>query len=264
MRITVGVILKVLVAGKSVRDVLEAYPELEEDVRQALQYAAMGCLRALDAGHPSQAPEGQSRYSPGPWHNGPGGERMAILLDLLRPVTDEELLRLSERNPGYQFERTADGRLVVSPTGGKSGRRSAEVLRQLADWNRGTRLGIVFDSSTGFHLPDGSLLSPDASWVVRERWEALSSEEQERFAPLCPDAVFEVRSAHQTSQELREKMRAYLRNGARIGVLLDPYERTVDVYRPGLQPERYEGPDRVGLDPELPGFVLELGPVFEE
>jgi len=189
---------------------------------------------------------------------------MAIELDLLHPVTDEELRLLSERNPGYQFERTADGRVVVSPTGSKSGWRTAEVTGQLRDWNRHTGSGVVFDSSTGFHLPDGSLLSPDASWVARERWKALSPEEQEGFAPLCPDAVFEIRSASQTLQELREKMQTYLRNGARIGVLIDPYTRTVEVYRPGREPERHEDPERVALDPELPGFVLELGPVFEE
>jgi Uma2 family endonuclease len=189
---------------------------------------------------------------------------MAIELDLLHPVTDEELLRLSERNPGYQFERTADGRLVVSPTGSKSGWRSAEVTGQLRDWNRHTRSGVVFDSSAGFHLPDGSLLSPDASWIARKRWKALSPEEQEGFAPLCPDAVFEIRSPSQSPQELWEKMQTYLRNGARIGVLIDPYSRTVEVYRPGREPERHENPERVALDPELPGFVLELRPVFEE
>jgi len=188
---------------------------------------------------------------------------MAILLDLLRPVTDEELLRLSERNPGYQFERTADGRLVVSPTGGESGRRSLEVAYQLRRWSDRSAAGVVFDSSTGFRLPDGSLLSPDGSWVRRERWEALSREDREGFVPLCPDAVFEVWSPSQTLQELREKMRVYLRNGARIGVLVDPYERTVEIYRPGQEPKRHENPERVALDPELPGFEMELGPVFE-
>ena len=188
---------------------------------------------------------------------------MAILLDLLRTVTDEELRLLSERNPGYQFERTADGRVVVSPTGGESGRRSLEVAYQLRRWNDRSAAGVVFDSSTGFHLPDGSLLSPDASWVRRERWEALSREDREGFVPLCPDAVFEVRSPSQTLQELREKMRVYLRNGARIGVLVDPYERTVEIYRPSQEPKRHENPERVALDPELPGFEMELGPVFE-
>jgi Uma2 family endonuclease len=189
---------------------------------------------------------------------------MAIELDLLHPVTDEELRLLSERTPGYQFERTADGRLVVSPTGMESGRRSLKVAYQLERWNGRTRLGVVFDSSTGFRLPDGSLLSPDASWIRRERWERLSPEEREGFGSFCPDAVFEIRSSSQTPQELREKMQTYLRNGARIGVLIDPYTRTVEVYRPGQKPERHENPERVPLDPELPGFVLELGPVFEE
>jgi Uma2 family endonuclease len=187
---------------------------------------------------------------------------MAILLDLLRPVADEELWLLSERNPGYQFERTSDGRLVVSPTGGEGGRRSAEVAGQLWDWNRRTRLGVVFDSSTGFHLPDGSLLSPDASWVRRERWEALSREDREGFVPLCPDAVVEVCSQSQALQELREKMEVYLRNGAWLGVLIDPYARIVEVHRPGRDPERYENPVRVGLGLDLPGFELELAPVF--
>jgi Uma2 family endonuclease len=91
----------------------------------------------------------------------------------------------------------------------------------------------------------------------------LRAQEQEGFAPLCPDAVFEIRSRAQALAELRRKMEAYLRNGARIGVLLDPYARTVEVYRPGQQPQRLEAPDRVALDPELPGFALDPGPVFE-
>lgn len=189
---------------------------------------------------------------------------MAILLDLLHPVTDEELRLLSERNPGYQLERTADGRLVVSPTGGESGRRSLEVAYQLRRWSERAGGGVVFDSSTGFRLPDGSLLSPDASWVRRERWEALSREEREGFVPLCPEAVFEVRSSSQTLEELRQKADAYLRNGARLAVLVDPYARTVEVYRPDRPAERHHEPDRVALDPELPGFVLETGPVFDE
>lgn len=187
---------------------------------------------------------------------------MAIKLDLARPVTDEELLQLSERNPGYQFERTARGELIVSPTGSEGGRRSGEVFLQLGAWNRQFRQGVVFDSSTGFRLPDGSCLSPDASWVRSERWNALTREEREGFAPLCPDAVFEVRSQSNTLAELREKMLAYLANGARLAVLIDPDARAVEVYRPGHEPERHEQPARVALDPELPGFVLDLEPVF--
>lgn len=189
---------------------------------------------------------------------------MAIRLDMLRPVTDEELRQLSQRNPGYQFERTVDGRLVVTPTGGESGRRSGEVFGQLRDWNRRVRLGVVFDASTGFHLPDGSLLSPDASWMRRERWEAISPEQREGFVPVIPDAVFEVRSPSQSVEELREKMRDYLANGVRIAVLIDPYARSVEIHRPGREVERHENPDRIPLDPELPGCALDLGPVIAE
>lgn len=119
---------------------------------------------------------------------------MGIRLELDRPLTDETLLALSKRNPGYQIERSAKGELLVAPTGSEGGLRRSEVHGQLYAWNRGARLGLVFDASTGFNLPDGSCLSPDASWVRRDRWEALSPAERRGFAPLCPDAVFEVRS----------------------------------------------------------------------
>ncbi|MBX5465773.1 MAG: Uma2 family endonuclease, partial [Clostridia bacterium] len=156
----------------------------------------------------------------GDYHGHGRWRRVAIRLDLARRVSDEELLLLSKRNPGYQFERTAKGELVVSPTGGEGARRSMAVAGQLWAWNRRTGLGIAFDSSTGFDLPDGSCLSPDAAWVSRGRWEELSPDERKGFAPLCPDAVFEVRSPSTTPADLRGKMRAYLANGARLAVLI--------------------------------------------
>ncbi len=186
---------------------------------------------------------------------------MAVQIDLLHRVTDDELLALSVRNPGYQIERTPDGRLAVSPTRTEGGHRSMEVAGQLYAWNRGSKLGITFDSSTGFNLPDGSCRSPDASWVRRDRWTALSADQRKGFAPLCPDAVFEVRSESDGLAELEAKMTAYMDNGARIGVLVDPLRRSASVYRPGSEVEIHTG--NVPLGPELPGFVLELGPVFD-
>jgi Uma2 family endonuclease len=187
---------------------------------------------------------------------------MAVTIRHRSPVSNDDLLDLSRRNPGYQFELSKDGGLVVTPTGSQSGRRSAEVLAQLGAWNRALNRGVLFDSSTGFALPDGSVLSPDASWVQHSRWNGLTEEEQESFAPLCPDVVFEVSSKTDRIGELRGKIRTYLQNGAQLAVLIAPYERFVDVYRPGREPEHLESPERVFLDPELPGFALDTTALF--
>lgn len=120
---------------------------------------------------------------------------------------------------------------------------------------------MVFDSSTGFRLSDGSIFSPDAAFVSWARWKALPLEEREGFPPLAPEAVFEIRSPSQSLEELREKMRLYLENGVLLGVLIDPYTRWVEVYRPGGV-EGYRDPAELPLDPELPGFVLKLGPIW--
>jgi len=187
---------------------------------------------------------------------------MALVLDLAHPITEAELRRLSELNPGYQLERSPEGRLWVSPTGGESGRRSLQLAYQLARWNEEKGLGVVFDSSTGFLLPDGSILSPDAAFVERAVWEALSETEREGFPPIAPKAVFEIRSASQALEELRSKMALYLKNGVRLGVLVDPYTRVVEVYRPEEEPLRFQGVEAVSLEPELPGFRLHLPPLW--
>lgn len=187
---------------------------------------------------------------------------MAITINHGHPIDDDELLELSRRNPGYQFELRSDGRLTVTPTGSKSGYRSGEVFRQLAEWNQATRSGIVFDSSTGFRMRDGSVLSPDAAWVARERWQELSHEEQESFAPLCPDAVFEVRSKSDTYEELRAKMQAYIANGAMLAILIDPYDRFVELWRANGR-VRFATELRIALGSPLNGFVLEAEPLYQ-
>ncbi len=183
---------------------------------------------------------------------------MAISLKLAAPPTDGEIRALSARNPGYQFERTAGGELVVTPTGGRSGRSEAELITQLATWAKADGTGIVFSSATGFRLPDGSLLVPDASWVRRERWDALTPQQQEDFVPLCPDAVFEVASPSDRLPHLRRKCRDYLANGARLAVLVDPARRAVELHMPDREPQAFEGLPSVALGPVLPGFVLDL------
>jgi Uma2 family endonuclease len=183
---------------------------------------------------------------------------VAINLRLAATPTDEEIRALSARNPGYQFERTAGGDLVVTPTGGRSGLREAELIAQLASWAKADGTGIVFSSATGFRLPDGSLLVPDASWVRRERWDALAPQEQEHFVPLCPDAVFEVASASDRLPDLRRKCWDYLANGARLAALVDPGRRAVELYRPDGEAEVFEGMPSVALGAVLQAFVLDL------
>jgi len=190
-------------------------------------------------------------------------EFMALTLKPPKPLTDDELLEFSRRNPGMQFERSATGELIVTPTGSDAGRRNAQLAYQLEAWNRSRSLGVVFDSSTGFRMPDGALLSPDASWVRRDRWEGLAAAEREGFAPLCPDVVFEIASTNNTRTELEAKMRAYITNGAQAAVLIDPQGRRVEIYRPGRKVEVDLHPGTISLDPPLAGFTLTLAPLME-
>ncbi|MDR7422561.1 MAG: Uma2 family endonuclease [Armatimonadota bacterium] len=187
---------------------------------------------------------------------------MAISLRLAAPPTDQEILDLSRRNPGLQIEQAPSGELVLTPTGAESGRREVVLVAQLYQWARADGRGEVFGSSTGFRLPDGSLRSPDASWVRRERWEALSAAQREGFAPLCPDAVFEIRSRIDALRDLRAKMQAYLANGARLAVLLDPERRAVEVHEPDQDVRVAEPAGPVSLEPILPGFALDPAPIF--
>ncbi len=129
---------------------------------------------------------------------------MGISLRLAAPPSDAEILELSQRNPGFQFERSAAGELIVTPASSEGGRREATLVIQLGRW-ADVQSGVVFGPSAGFRLPDGSLLAPDASWMPSERWESLTPEQRDDFARLCPDAVFEVASKRDTMRDLRAK-----------------------------------------------------------
>jgi|ERR1700729_2456578 len=186
---------------------------------------------------------------------------MAITLHLLKPVSDEDLLELSQRNL-YQLERRRDGALIVTMVGKASSARTADLTAQVASWSQGPCAGPVFGSSAGFHLADGSVLSPDTSWMQPERWETLTRPQQEGFPPLCPDAVFEIRVPTDAIEELHAKMRLYLDNGARLAVLIDPFDRFVELWRPEREPDHFAGEHWVAMDPELPGLVLEVDSLY--
>src|SRR6476646_4562679 len=172
---------------------------------------------------------------------------MSALKLNLSPVlelTDEQFAQLCQANRDLRLERTATGELIIMPpAGGKTGRRNLNLSYQLGAWNHQNELGVAFDSSTGFRLPKGGDRSPDAAWVAKDRWEALSEEEQEGFVPLCPDFVVELRSKTDSLATLQAKMREYQENGARLGWLLDPQRQQAEIYRLGQPVETLQNPE---------------------
>jgi Uma2 family endonuclease len=180
-------------------------------------------------------------------------------LELKIDLTDEQFFQLCQNNRDLQFERTASGELLIMPpTGGETSNRNIELSYQLQSWSRQNNLGKAFDSSTGFKLPNGADRSPDASWVRRERWEALTPEQREKFLPLCPDFVVELRSPSDSLKKIQEKMQEYIENGAKLGWLIDRKNRRVEIYRPGRDVEILENPATLSGEDVLPGFVLDL------
>ena len=183
-------------------------------------------------------------------------------------LTDEQFYHLCMANEEWRMELTAEGELMIMPpTGGESGIRNSDLNADLVIWNRQTRLGFVFDSSTIFQLPNGAKRSPDVSWVIRERWEALSPEDRRRFPPLCPDFVIELRSETDSLPKLQSKMLDYLVNGLRLGWLIDPQTPLVEIYRPNQDVETLtfsaeQAPPSLSGESVLPGFILDLTPIF--
>jgi Uma2 family endonuclease len=189
-----------------------------------------------------------------------------ITLDLRSlHLTNQQLFDLCQVNRDMRLELTPQREMMVmTPAGGETGSRNSSLNAQLWLWNDQKHLGVVFDSSTGFILPNGATRSPDAAWIPQARWDALSKEERRRFLPLCPDFVVELRSPSDTLQILQEKMREYRDNGARLGWLIDPQTSTVEIYRQGQDGETLDNPATVSGEDVLPGFVLDMTKVWGE
>jgi Uma2 family endonuclease len=178
-------------------------------------------------------------------------------------MTEAEFSEFCRLNPEWRIERTAKGDLIfMPPTGGETGRQNAKLTMLLGTWAETDGTGVVFDSSTVFTLPNGALRSPDAAWIRRSRWDALTEEQRRTFPPLCPDFVAEIRSPSDSLVTLQAKMQEYIENGAQIGWLLDPIEKRVYVYRPAPEVVCLEDPTQLAADPLLPGFVLDLARVW--
>ncbi|MBD1923089.1 Uma2 family endonuclease [Microcoleus sp. FACHB-831] len=184
-------------------------------------------------------------------------------IELKIDLTQEQFFQLCQDNRDYRFERTASGELIIMPpTGSETGNRNIDLSYQLQGWSRHNNLGLAFDSSSGFTLPNGAERSPDASWVRRERWDALTPEEQSRFAPLCPDFVVELRSRTDSLEKLRTKMQEYINNGTKLGWLIDRKNQRVEIYRPNQDAEIIPNPASLSGEDVLPGFLLDLASIM--
>lgn len=192
---------------------------------------------------------------------------MTITLNLhpVLELTDDQFYELCLANRDLRLERTATGEIIIMPpAGGETGNRNIEISFQVQAWSRQNDLGLAFDSSTGFKLPNGAERAPDASWIKRDRWNSLNSEQKRNFPPLCPDFVIELRSETDSIKTLQLKMQEYIDNGAKLGWLIDPKTQKVEIYRLGKQVEILQNPATLSGEDILPGFLLNLSSVFKE
>ena len=185
------------------------------------------------------------------------GLPLPIILRPPSPFSDDDLLVFSSKNGNLRIEKNAEGDLIVmTPLGGDGGRWEATVIRELGYWAEEDGSGVTFSSNVGFNLADGATLSPDASWVSLRRWTALTSQERQKYPPLCPEFVVEIRSASDSKRMLQEKMETWIANGAQLAWMIDPYEATLTIYRPGDEPEVLDRPDSVEAEAPVAGFRL--------
>jgi Uma2 family endonuclease len=193
-----------------------------------------------------------------------GEAPLVVRMEPLIMLDDERFFQFAMQNPDVPLEQAPSGEVIfMSPTGGETGNRNIKILFQLEKWTESNQLGIAFDSATIFRLPNRAARSPDASWVELSRWNQLSPQEKEVFPPLCPDFVVELRSRSDRLKDLQAKLAEYVSCGARLAWLIDPFNISVHIYRPGQSAEVLKQPTSISGDPEMPGLVLELGEIFD-
>ncbi len=177
----------------------------------------------------------------------------------LTTLTPEQFYLLCVNNPEAQLERSPQGELIImSPVGGESGKKEANLIGDLIIWNRQTNLGIVFSSSTIFNLPNGGSRSPDVAWVSLEKWDSLTQEEKDKFPPLCPDFVIELRSKSDRLKPLQDKMLEYLASGLKLGWLINPQNKQVEIYRQNQEVEVLTMPVVLSGEDVLPGLEVNI------
>jgi len=184
-------------------------------------------------------------------------------LELELQLTDEQFFELCHKHQDLRFERNAQGDLIIMPpTGGLTSNRNADLIYQLIAWNRQKKLGKIFDSSGGFKLPNGANRSPDASFITLEKWQNLTLEQQEKFLPLAPDFVIELKSPSDKLIDTQNKMKEYIENGVKLGWLINPEKKEVEIYRQGQEKEILDNPKTISGEDILPDFILDLSEIF--
>lgn len=174
-------------------------------------------------------------------------------------LTDEQFFQLCLHNRNFRFERNHKGDLIImSPTGGETGNKNAGITAQLWLWNHQFQLGMVFDSSTGFKLPNGSDRSPDASWIPLTKWQNLTPQQQRKFLPFAPDFVIELLSPTDQLDQTQIKMNEYIENGTKLGWLINRKKREVEIYRQGKEVEILTNPQILSGENILLDFTLNL------
>lgn len=179
-------------------------------------------------------------------------------------LTHEQFYQLCRKNPEIKFERNAQGEiLIMSPTGGETGKRNARLISCFVVWNEQMSLGEVFDSSTCFQLPNGADRSPDVAFVRRQKWQSLSPKQREQFPPIAPDFVLELMSPSDRLIESQGKMREYIDNGVQLGWLINRRNRQVEIYRPNQAVEVLDSPVSLSGEDILPNLQLNLGFIWD-
>lgn len=179
-------------------------------------------------------------------------------------IDDADFEKLCGDNPDTRFETTAKGELIIMPpTGSESGRKNSKLIVRIGIWNEREQLGELFDSSTGFKLSSGATKSPDVSWIESSRWQAIPKEQQRKFAPIDPDFVIELMSSTDDREELQQKMVEYMNCGIKLGWLICPDEKQVEIYRNGRDEEILDNPSSLSGEKVLPGLILDLADIFD-
>lgn len=191
-------------------------------------------------------------------------EGMVALAFPGKGLSDDEFFEFCRINRDLKIERTAKGEIIIiSPTGGETGNRNAALTGILFVWNQKTKLGRIFDSSTGFKLSNGATYGPDAAWVIQEKWNALTPSEKKKFAPVTPDFIAEIRSENDNLQPIKEKIAEFIECGCRLAWLIDPKNEVTYIYKADGIETKVPFDQMLTGEDVLPGFEVKLADLFE-